>query len=202
VLVYDITNPASLTYLKSLANNIYRSIHPSRATGTPTKKNGGLNLPGPPTTRGVCDATSNSKPYHFLVIGAKRDVSDPLREVSWLEGQIAADEFFGPSGIAAGASVGFMEVSARTGDQVGAIFPSLCCEVLKSRRERQASSSQRYLLATQGSGGLPGWGISDFDHDGDDTDDEQTDGGGTMAGSVRRKWAALKASLAASLFRR
>lgn len=202
VLVYDITEPASLTYLKSLANNIYSSIHPARTTTTPTKKKGGFHLPGSPTRRDTCDATYNSKPYHFLLIGAKRDVPDPLREVSWLEGQNAAEEFFGPSGIAAGASVSFMEVSARTGEQMGAIFPSLGCEVLKSRKERQALSSQKYLSA-QGSGGLSGWDISDFDHDVDDTDDDgQTDGSGTMAGSVRRRWAALKASLAASIFRR
>lgn len=202
VLVYDITDPASLTYLKSLANNVYSSIHPARTTITPTKKKGGFHLPGSSTRRDTCDATYHSKPYHFLLIGAKRDVPDPLREVSWLEGQNAAEEFFGPSGIAAGASVSFMEVSARTGEQMGAIFPSLGREVLKSRRERQASSSQKYLSA-QGSGGLSGWDISDFDHDADDTDDDvQTDGSGTMAGSVRRRWAALKASLAASIFRR
>ncbi|KAG8168562.1 hypothetical protein KVR01_001311 [Diaporthe batatas] len=203
VLVYDITEPASLTYLKSLANNIYTSIHPGSTATTPTKKKGGFHLPGSPTRRDTCDVTRTSKPYHFLLIGAKRDVSDPLREVTWLEGQIAAEEFFGPSGIAAGASVGFMEVSARTGEQVGAIFPSLGREVLKSRRERQASSSQKYLLSAQGSGGLSGWDISNFDHDGDDTDDDgHTDGSGTMAGSVRRRWIALKASLTASIFRR
>lgn len=202
VLVYDITEPASLTYLKSLATSIYRSIHPGRITITPTKKKSGFHLPGSQTTRETSDATHNTRPYHFLLIGAKRDVPDSLREVSWLEGQIAAEEFFGPSGIAAGASVSFLEVSARTGEQVGAIFPSLCSEVLKSRRERQASSSQKYLSA-QGSGGLSEWDISDFDHDADDTDgDGQTDGSGTMAGSVRRRWAALKASLAASIFRR
>lgn len=201
VLVYDITDPASLTYLKSLANNIYSSIHPSKTTTTPTKKKGGFHLPGSPTRKDTCDATYHSKPYHFLLIGAKRDVPNPLREVSWLEGQNAAEEFFGPSGIAAGASVSFMEVSALTGEQMGAIFPSLGREVLKSRRERQASS-QKYLSA-QGSGGLSGWDISDFDHDADDTDDDgQTDGSGTMAGSVRRRWAALKASLAASIFKR
>lgn len=203
VLVYDIIEPASLTYLKSLANSIYSSIHQGRTITTPTKKKSGFHLPGSPTGRDTCNAThNNTRPYHFLLIGAKRDVPDSLREVSWLEGQIAAEEFFGPSGIAAGASVSFMEVSARTGEQVGAIFPSLCGEVLKSRRERQAASSQRYLSG-QGSGGLSGRDISDFDHDADDTDDDgQTDGSGTMAGSVRRRWAALKASLAASIFRK
>ncbi|KAI7777325.1 hypothetical protein LA080_003777 [Diaporthe eres] len=202
VLVYDITDPASLCYLKSLANSIYSSIHPGRTTITPTKKKSGFHLPGSQTTRETSDATHNTRPYHFLLIGAKRDVPDSLREVSWLEGQIAAEEFFGPSGIAAGASVSFLEVSARTGEQVGAVFPSLCSEVLKSRRERQAASSQKYLSA-QGSGGLSEWDISDFDHDADDTDDDgQTDGSGTMAGSVRRRWAALKASLAASIFKR
>lgn len=202
VLVYDVTDASSLLYLKSLANSIYSSIHPGRTTITPTKKKSGFHLPGSQTTRETSDATHNSRSYHFLLIGAKRDMSDSLREVSWLEGQNAAEEFFGPLGIAAGASVSFLEVSARTGEQVGAIFPSLCSEVLKSRRERQAAPSQKHLSA-QGSGGLSEWDISDFDHDADDTDDDgQTDGSGTMAGSVRRRWAALKASLAASIFRK
>lgn len=200
--MYDITEPASLTYLKSLANSIYSSIHVGRTISTPTKKKPGFHLPGSPTGRDTSNTTQNTRPYHFLLVGAKRDVPDSLREVSWLEGQIAAEEFFGPAGIAAGASVSFMEVSARTGEQVGAIFPSLCGEVLKGRRERQAASSQKYLSA-QGSGGLSGMDISDFDYDADDTDDDgQTDGSGTVAGSVRRRWAALKASLAASIFRK
>lgn len=200
-LVYDITDPASLTYLKSLANSIYSSTHPGGITTAPTKRSA-FHLPVSTTRRDAGGAARNAKPYHFLLVGAKRDVPDSLREVSWLEGKIAADEFFGPSGIAAGASVTFMEVSARTGEQVGAIFPSLCGEVLKSRRERQAASSQKYL-SSQGSGGLSGWDISDFDYDADDTDDDgKTDGSGTVAGSVRRRWAALKASLAASIFRR
>lgn len=165
------------------------------------KKRSGFHLPGSPTRRDTSDATNSPRPYHFLLIGTKRDVPDSLREVSWLEGQIAAEEFFGPSGIAAGASVGFMEVSARTGEQVGAIFPSLGGEVLRTRKERQTASSQR-CLAAQGSGGLSGWDISDFDLDADDTDDGQTDGSGTMAGSMRRRWAALKATLAASIFRK
>ena len=202
MLVYDITDPASLTYLKSLASTIYGSIHPGRIITTPAKKRSGFHLPGSPTRRETSDGTHHPRPYHFLLIGAKRDVPDSLRDVSWLEGQIAAEEFFGPSGIAAGASVSFMEVSARTGEQVGAIFPALCGEVLKSRRERQAASSQNYLSA-QGSGGLSGWDVSDFDHNADDTDDDgQTDGSGTMVGSVRRRWAALKATLAASIFRK
>lgn len=201
ILVYDITDPASLTFLKSIASSIYSSIHPGRTTTTPTKKSV-FNLPGSATRRNTSDTPHNTRPYHFLLIGAKRDVPDSLREVSWLEGQIAAEEFFGPSGIAAGATVSFMEVSARTGEQVAAIFPSLCGEVLKSRRERQAAASQKYLSA-QGSGGLSGWDISDFDYDADDTDDDgHTDGSGTMTGSVRRRWAALKASLAASIFRK
>lgn len=201
VLVYDITDPASLTFLKSIAGSICSSIHPDKAATTPTKK-GMFHLPGSATRKDTSDTAHKTRPYHFLLVGAKRDVPDSLREVSWLEGQIAAEEFFGPSGIAAGASVSFMEVSARTGDQVDAIFPSLCGEVLKSRRERQAAASQKYLSA-QGSGGLSGWDISDFDYDADDTDDDgHTDGSGTMTGSVRRRWAALKASLAASIFRK
>lgn len=146
------------------------------------------------------------RPYHFLLLGAKRDVPESLREVSRLEGQAAAEQFFSPTGVAGGSSAGFMEVSARTGEHVGAIFPLLGSEVLKSRKERNGDSQQspeQGIGVGIGIGGL-GWDRSSLNGDGDvgGTDDRDADGGGTVTWSVRRKWLALKATLSGSIFKK
>lgn len=195
VLVYDITNPLSLTYLKALSGTIYEALrrpqqqqqqqHPSR----PTKKRNG----SPITTR----------PYHFLLLGAKNDVGPSLRQVSWLKGYAAAGEFFGPYGVAGGASASFMEVSAQTGENVKAIFPLLGREVLRTRRERKEGYTRRYGPE----GGA--WECSNFDFDdvvasgsGEfDGDGRCVDESRSLKESVRRKWVAFKAMVARSFVR-
>ncbi|KUI61346.1 GTP-binding protein Rhes [Cytospora mali] len=166
VLVYDITDTSSLTYLKSLGTTIHDALHQPKATTPLKKRNGGFSLTSSPTRKASAENKVASRPYHFLLLGAKRDVSNPIREVSWLEGQIAAEEFFGPTGVAGGSSASFMEVSARTGEHVGAIFPLLGSQILKSRKERKDSSQQS---SEQGIGGF-GWDRSDFNDDGDATE--------------------------------
>lgn len=199
VLVYDITDTASLTYLKSLSSTIHEAICQPQTT-TPSKKRSGFALAGSPARSSSNVDKAITRPYHFLLVGTKRDISGHRREVSWLEGQLAADEFFGPSGVAGGSTATFMEVSARTGEHVGAIFPYLGKEILKSRKERKDSSQRS---SGQGTGGF-GWDRSDFDDDDDavDTDDGDADGGLTMTGSMRRRWLALKATLSVSIFKK
>ncbi|ROV87043.1 hypothetical protein VMCG_10856 [Cytospora schulzeri] len=200
VLVYDITDPSSLTYLKSLGGTIHDALHQNKTT-TLSKKRTGFSLTGSPTRKASEDSKAATRPYHFLLLGAKRDISDSLREVSWLEGQIAADEFFGPAGVAGGSSASFMEVSARTGEHVGAIFPFLGSEILRSRKERK-ESSQKSL--EQGIGGF-GWDRSVFSDVGDVVDaDEGVDAGGsgTVTGSMRGKWLGLKTTLSWSIFKK
>lgn len=203
VLVYDITEPSSLTYLKSLAGTIHdalRQNNNNKTTSTP-KKRSGFSLPGSPTRKASEESKAATRPYHFLLLGAKRDVSESLREVSWLEGQIAADEFFGPAGVAGGSSARFMEVSAKTGEHVGAIFPFLGSEILKSRRERKSSSQQ---ASGRGIGGF-GWDRSDLLDDDNTVDTDEgvdADGSGTMTGSIRGRWLGLKTTLSWSFFKR
>lgn len=176
VLVYDITDSSSLTYLKSLGGTIHDALHQTNATTTTSKKRTGFSLTGSPTRKAGEGGKTVTRPYHFLLLGAKRDVSESLREVSWLEGQIAADEFFGPTGVAGGSSANFMEVSARTGEHVGVIFPFLASEILKGRKERKESSQHS---SEQGIGGS-----------------------GTMVGSMRGRWLGLKTTLSWSIFKR
>lgn len=203
VLVYDVTDPASLTYLKSLGGALHAALHQPQAT-TPIKKRSGFSLPGSPTREANRDsgtATAATRPYHFLLLGAKRDAPEAVREVSWLEGQLAAEQFFGPAGVAGGSSAAFMEVSARTGEHVGAVFPLLGGEILRSRRERGGLSQQ-----SSERGGIGGFGRDGSDSSGDgvavDADHGNTDGSGRMTGSMRRRWLALKATLSGSIFKK
>lgn len=215
VLVYDITDLASLTYLKSLSSTIYDAIHRPE-TGSPTKKRNGF-FTSSPTMKDTPSAGMQkaTRPYHFLLLGAKNDVSPEVRDVSWLEGQNAATEFFGPTGVAGGTSASFMEVSAQSGENVGAMFPLLGREILQSRRERKEYCSQQYHHQQQQQqkryvaerGAFAGWDCSDFDIDDDeedgDTDEcECADAGGALVGSVRRRWCTLKATLAGSIFKK
>lgn len=187
MLVYDITDPSSLTYLKSLSGTIYKALHPTK-TSTPTKNRNGFPFATSPIT---------ARPYHFLLLGTKNDVSPSLREVSWLEGYNAAREFIGPYGVAGGASATFMEVSAQTGENVSAVFSLLGREVLRNRREKKEGYTRRYGPE----GGA--WECSNFDFDADvdasadlDGDCDCADGTGSLKGSVRRRWVAFKAMVA------
>lgn len=195
MLIYDITNPPSLTYLKSLSGTIYEALRRAK-TPTPTKKRNGFPFPNP----SMHAASVITRPYHFLLLGTKNDVSASLREVSWLEGHNAASEFFGPYGVAGGASASFVEVSAKTGENVSAIFPLLGREVLRNRREKREGYTRRYGPE----GGA--WECSNFDFDADgsselDGDCDRADGSGSLKGSVRRRWVAFKAMVTRSFAR-
>lgn len=193
MLVYDLTDPSSLTYLKSLSGTIYEALRRPQQQQSfkhTTKKR---NCP-PLTTR----------PYHFLLLGAKNDVGPSLRQVSWLEGYTAAGEFFGPYGIAGGASASFMEVSAQSGENVKSVFPLLGREVLRTRREKKEGYKRRYGPE----GGA--WECSNFDFDVEDMsesgdsdggDGHCVDGSRSLKGSVRRKWVAFKALVARGFVR-
>lgn len=217
VLVYDITSLASLTYLKSLSGTLHDALH-AKATAPTKKRTNAFSFHSSPSSREDALARESrvARPYHFLLLGAKNDAPPGAREVSWLEGQNAAGEFFGPGGVAGGASASFMEVSARSGENVGAVFPSLGREVLRSRRgrrEEEVALQQRQLQRRGAEGGASGGGWEEYSgfgycFGGDDDDDNDGDGdtdecdcadGGT---TLRRRWCALKATLSGSIFRK
>lgn len=227
VLVYDVTDPASLTYLKSLSSPIYEALHhrpknttttSSSTTPTIAKKRTGFPFTSSSPTRAEL-AAHPSRPYHFLLVGTKTDAAAAGDDnggeevvVSWLEGQTASGEFFGPSGVAGGASASFLEVSALTGDNVAAVFPLLGREVLRSQRERRrkrleeeergegntADSPSSLLKRYATEGGAWDLCCSDFDFDEGVCADHGEDcvgGRRPVRGSVRRRWYAFKASL-------
>lgn len=196
ILVYDITDFSSLTYLKSISKVFHDALHHTEATETKKKTPFPFAMSRTTTTLSVVA----NRPYNFLLLGAKSDVPASEREVSWVEGHKAAGEFFGPDGVAGGASIRFMEVSSRTGDNIVSIFPLLGREILHSRHEQlRLQQLQRRLREEQereregreprqrlpgqwrtrgggvGIGAFGDWGCCDFafdDYDGGECDYE------------------------------
>lgn len=220
ILVYDVTNPASLTFLKALSSEIRDALHaPANVQMTAPspitrKKRTAFSFRHRSTSPARKDTeagtlittTKRRRNYHFLLLGAKSDVHPSFREVSWLEGQVAAGDFFGPAGVAAGTSVNFMEVSAKSGENVGAVFPLLGMEVLQSRRERKEvallQQELRYGGLQGGAFGAGGALSSEFivEDEGDTDESECADGRSAPTGSVRRRWCSLKRTLSVGVF--
>lgn len=245
VLVYDVDDLSSLTYLKSLSNAFYESLHHTEAMVTKKK------TPFPFTmSRTTTTVSVSNRPYNFILLGNQNDVSAAKRDVSWVEGHKAASEFFGPNGVASATSAEFLECSSRTGERVDAIFPLLGREIMRTRHEacereqkqrrlREEQEQERYAeqLRRQqqhmwrprsgtrgvGIGACDDWGCGDFGFDDyvdvdDDRDFESlVDNGAnngscdegssegtatTLAGSMRRRWSALKATFSTSFFKK
>lgn len=225
MLVYDVTNAASLAYLETLSGTLHGALHAkSLTTTTPTKKRSAFPFVSSSPSRkdAAAAAAASARPYHFLLVGTKIDTLPSAREVSWLEGQHAAGELLGPDGAI------FLEVSARSGQGVGTVFPLLGRAILRGRRERKQEEEEEAEARRQlqrprrkrgaseggafgGGGGAAGceceysdFCVDDDDHDDCDDGDGDTDacdcadGGGTL----RRRWAALKTTLSGSLFRK
>lgn len=245
VLIYDVADLSSLTYLKSLSNAFYDALHHTEAMITKKKTPFPFTMSRTTTTLSV-----STKPYNFLLLGTKSDVPTAERDVSWIEGHKAASEFFGPDGVASATTAEFLECSSRTGDKIDAIFPLLGREILHTRREeRERQQMQRRLREEQeqeryaeqlrrqqntwrprggtrgvGIGAFDDWGCGDFGFDdydddngddfgfenlvdngaNDDSCDEGSSGGttATLAGSMRRRWGALKATFSTSFFKK
>jgi GTPase SAR1 family protein len=85
----------------------------------------------------------SGREYGLMLVGNKSDVDDEERHVSWSEGSKVAAGFKLPSG----SSCAFVEVSAKTGDNVDKVFPSLAREVMKLKRLNQQRREQAERLA-------------------------------------------------------
>jgi len=67
--------------------------------------------------------------YGLLLAGNKSDVDDEARQVSWADGSKAAESFT--------PKCGFVEVSAKRGDNVADMFARLGGDVLRLKQENQ-----------------------------------------------------------------
>jgi GTPase SAR1 family protein len=78
--------------------------------------------------------TIGTREYGLTLVGNKSDVDDEDRRVSWSEGSKLAAAFE--------AKCAFMEVSAKTGDNIGSIFPHVGREILKLKWINQQRKEQ------------------------------------------------------------
>jgi len=76
--------------------------------------------------------------YGLMLVGNKSDVDDEERQVSWAAGSKTATGFRVPSE----SNCAFIEVSAKTGDNVDKVFPLMAREIMKLKRLRQQRREQ------------------------------------------------------------
>jgi GTPase SAR1 family protein len=118
---------------------------PSKHLGSNTMLEQGINITeGAVLLYDICDPSTLSlveglediingslgkRGYGLLLVGNKSDVDDETRKVSWADGNKAAESFT--------LRCGFLEVSARKGDNVTDMFSKLGHEVLQMKVENQ-----------------------------------------------------------------
>ena len=81
---------------------------------------------------GLEDIIKNSlgkRQYGLVLAGNKSDVNDEARKVSWADGKKAAESFT--------LKCGFLEVSAKKGDNIAEIFSTLGDDILRMKQENQ-----------------------------------------------------------------
>ncbi|KAK3360099.1 P-loop containing nucleoside triphosphate hydrolase protein [Lasiosphaeria hispida] len=145
VLVYDVRDPASLRLAEGLAEFMRDNIG-NAAGGKPPRD------------------------YALMLVGNKSDVDDEERAVSWAAGSKAATAIkvpgrlgsgllpspaagagAGPAGLLTPAAVGcaFLEVSAKTGDNIDKVFPQMGREILRIKKLNEQRREQAERLARQ-----------------------------------------------------
>ncbi len=80
----------------------------------------------------IRDSIGGRREYGLMLVGNKSDADDEERAVPWAEGSKTAGSFRIPS-----SGTQFMEVSAKTGENVGRVFIELGRDVLKIKRMNQ-----------------------------------------------------------------
>lgn len=75
-------------------------------------------------------AAGAGRDYGLMLVGNKSDGDEEERRVSWAEGSRVAAGFRLPTG----GTCAFVEVSAKTGDNVDKVFPAIAGEVVRIKR--------------------------------------------------------------------
>ncbi|KAK4190618.1 ras-related and estrogen-regulated growth inhibitor-like protein [Podospora australis] len=142
VLVYDVTDEASFRLCLGVAEFIRDHFSGSSSPSSPSYQ-----------------SQSQKRLYEVVLVGTKADVDnsesesdDPAnrRQVSYTEGKKAAAGISMPGG---SEGIPFLEVSAKTGENVFEIFPTVGREILRlkklaqTKREQQAEKEVRDRLA-------------------------------------------------------
>ncbi|KXX81789.1 Ras-related and estrogen-regulated growth inhibitor-like protein [Madurella mycetomatis] len=158
VLVYDVRDEASLRLARGLAD--FMREHFSCSPSTP---NGN-------TSGGTPKPSNNLRPYALILVGNKADPETQAgadsdereREVTWAEGSKAAAAMLMPMpGGGSASGVPFLEVSAKTGENVDQIFPAVGREILRLKRlalqrREQAERAMKLIQEARGVGDKSG----------------------------------------------
>jgi GTPase SAR1 family protein len=99
-------------------------------------------------TKGLADfvrdyVAGSGRDYGLMLVGNKSDVPGEERQVSWVDGSKVAAGFKLPSA----STCAFVEVSAKTGDNIDKVFPSLAREIMKLKRLKQQRREQAERVA-------------------------------------------------------
>jgi hypothetical protein len=144
VLVYDVCDAASFRLAQNLAE--FMREHFTASSSSPP---------------GATPAVKGTRPYALILVGNKADsdtsadgdddqTQQQPRQVTWAEGSKAAARMAMP-GCSSALGVAFLEVSAKTGENVDQIFPAVGREILRMRRlvaqqrEQQAERAMKML---------------------------------------------------------
>ncbi|GAB1313946.1 Ras-related and estrogen-regulated growth inhibitor-like protein [Madurella fahalii] len=166
VLVYDVRDEASLRLAKGLADFMREHFSctpsstssPSTTTDTPSTAVPNSN------SNNTARPSNNLRPYALILVGNKADSDSQAdadgvekeREVTWAEGSKAAAAMLMPMpGGGSASGVPFLEVSAKTGENVDQIFPAVGREILRLKRlalqrREQAERAMRLIQEARG----------------------------------------------------
>lgn len=125
VLIYDVRDPASLRLAEGIAEFMR-------------------------------DTLTGKRDYGLMLVGNKSDADDEERKVPWAQGSKAAAAIRTPTQAGANsAACAFLEVSAKSGDNIEKLFPQVAREVLKlkwltkQRREQAEKAALERQAAHQ-----------------------------------------------------
>jgi len=118
ILVYDVTDPDSLRLARGLHELIRDTI-----SGGPTTM-----ATGQPSNSTTSPNNAAAREYALLLVGNKSD-DEAARRIAYSDGSKVATSFH--------VKTSFMEVSARTGDQITLLFPKIAREILTLRSMNQ-----------------------------------------------------------------
>ena len=127
IVVYDVTDPDSLRLARGLHELIRDTISGAPAIAGPSNPSAGQQ-PGMGYGNGANGATTNgAREYALFLVGNKSEAES--RRIAYSDGSKVATSWH--------VKTTFMEVSAKTGDQITLLFPKIGKEILTLRSINQ-----------------------------------------------------------------
>ncbi|KAK0643120.1 P-loop containing nucleoside triphosphate hydrolase protein [Cercophora newfieldiana] len=131
ILIYDVRDSTTLSLVEGIADFMRETLSPQAQQPSGTSN--------PPSQRD----------YALMLVGNKSDVDDEDRAVPWATGSKTAAAIRVPNSAGGGAGCAFLEVSAKTGDNIDKIFPAVGKEILRLKRLNQQRREQAERVARE-----------------------------------------------------